>query len=196
MAIKGAQGGSRASRALAVPKRAAAAPKSKKPAEEMPQAPIRRPVIPSPPELKPVMVHGLYVDSVSVIPKTAASLHLLPAWLDDDDAEEKPKVLVPFAEMRLGGGSIQASVTDGEDIDPPTLFTASIPLENLAYILLDLTSDMKRICNEICSMSGDLAVDPARMAHVRYFAAHLERQARLCRFRIDSRYGAPEEPTK
>jgi len=185
MAIKGAKRPVRNAPA-AKPTKAASALEAK-------AGPIRRPVIPSPPDLKPAMVHGVYVDSVSVIPKTLASLHLVPARLDDDAAEEKPKVLVPFAELRLGGGSIKEVAKDGEEGDLPTLFAANIPLENLAYILLDLTSDLKRICNEICSMSGDLAVDPARIAHVRYFAAHLERQARQCRFRIDSRYGVPEE---
>lgn len=165
---------------------------------------VKRATIPSPPDLSPVSVHGRYADNVSVIPKTLASLHLVPGRLDAD-GDEKPRVLIPFAEMRLGGmnihqapeflpsGDDERASGDGEDADPPTLFAANLPLENLAYVLLDLTSDLKRICGEVCAMSGELAVDPARMAHVRYFVAHLERQARQCRLRIDNKYGPPEE---
>jgi hypothetical protein len=148
--------------------------------------------------VKAVQVSGAFIDSVKIIPKTIATFVLSLGRLGDSDDEDSQKVLVPFAEVRLGGGPISEMV-DGarsEDEDPPTLFLESLPLENLAYVLLDLTGDLKRICYEICSLGqSELAVDPARMAHVRYFMAHLERQARLCRIRLDQTFGAPELPT-
>lgn len=154
--------------------------------------------IPRPPELQAVSIHGLYVDSVNVIPKTAASLHLMPGRLDSAEEDVRRKVLVPFVELRLGGGKLKDIENDGDiaEEDVPTLFTANVPLENLAFMLLDLTSDLKRICQEVCSLgNGELTVDSARMAAVRYFVAHLERQARSCRVRLDDHYGEPEETT-
>lgn len=153
------------------------------------------PPIPSPPDLQQVSVRGLYTDQVSVVAKTVASLHLLPGRLEADDADASRPVLVPFAEMRLGGGlmaDLKADEPLDEDFEPGTVFTANLSMENFAFILLDLTSDLARMCSEVAALGkGDLAVDPARMAHVRYFVAHLERQARSCRLRLDNAFGAP-----
>lgn len=178
------------------PKRSRAVKESKPRAATVDIEPAHRrrpPPIPQPPEPRAVAVHGSYAENAVAIPRTIASLHLLPAVLEPDADGEHDKILMPFAEVRLGGGSLRAGVDTDEE--PPTLFTANMPIENLAYILLDLTADLKRMCREVCEMGqGPLAVDAVRMAHVRYFVAHLERQARLCRLRLDAFYGAPDIP--
>lgn len=172
--------------------------KAAAPAAPAPQSVSKpRPRIPSPPDLAPVQLSGTYIESVSVVARTLAQLHLSPGRIEEEQASELTKVLLPFAEVRLGGGAIgELATDDNSEIETdtlPTLFTTSLPLENLAFVLLDLTSDLKRMCHEICEMGdGALGVDRARMAHVRYFLAHLERQARLARIRLDDRYGIPE----
>lgn len=149
------------------------------------------PKIPNPPELLPAHVHGTYFETVKVIPRTLASLHLMPGQLGDDSDETNRTALLPLAEVRLGSAPLSGDSEN--DDESATLITANLPLENLAYVLLDLTSDLKRICSDICDMGeGRVVVDPARMAHVRFYLAHLERQARLARVRLDRRYGAPE----
>ena len=150
-----------------------------------------------PPDLKPVVIGGLFPDTVNVIPKTLVSLHLMTGRLEEEgEAEGRQKVLVPFAELRLGGGSIAEMLNDGliaDNADPPTLFATTLSIENTAFVLLDLMSDLRRICVEVTSLAqGELVVEPGRMAHVRYFVAHLERQARLCRRSLDQVYGEPE----
>ena len=179
------------------PKRVRARPVKAAP----PSPPIRRAAsaIPGPPEIEPVAMSGRFVDTVSIVPRTNASLHMMPGRFGKPGDEQRRKVLVPFAEMRLGGMPIKKLVEaeDQDESDPPTIFSASLPLENLAYVLLDLTNDLKRMCQEVCAIGdGELAVDPARMAHIRYFVAHLERQARLCRMGLDQKYGAPEPPAE
>jgi hypothetical protein len=154
---------------------------------------LASPSIPAPPAVKPATMVSAFTKSINIVPRTAATLHLMPGRLEDGSKEEQTKVLVPFAEVRLGGGVIAdlpAELTDEDEM--PTLFSANMPLENLAFVLLDLTSDLKRLCTEAAAISGgELSVDPARMAHVRYFVAHLERQARQCRLRLDQAYGEP-----
>lgn len=160
--------------------------------------------IPKPPEVLPVGVGGMFIDTVSVIPKTSASLHLLPGKLDvgtkseGEGKSDRVKVLIPFAEVRLGGNPIgedDHNLEEHGNIDPPTVFEANLPLENLAFVLVDLANDLKRMCGEVADIGdGSLKVDPARMAVVRYFVAHLERQARQCRIKLDATYGTPQEP--
>lgn len=156
--------------------------------------------IPFPTELKPVSVAGIFIDSVMTVMKTSATLHLVPGLLGDPDDDDAKKALIPFSEIRLGGrpvGEIESeNVGPSEEI--PTLFTASLPLENLAFVLLDLTNELKRACTEVCGLSRDgLDVDHGRMAVVRYFVAHLEKEARQCRTRLDAAFGEPRaEATK
>lgn len=152
--------------------------------------------IPFPVGLKPVSVAGVFVDSVKTVMKTSATLHLVPGLLGESDDDDAKKALIPFGEIRLGGrpvGQIESEdVESSEDI--PTLFAASLPLENLAFVLLDLTNELKRACTEVCGLGrGGLDVDHGRMAVVRYFVAHLEKEARQCRTRLDAAFGEPGE---
>lgn len=154
-----------------------------------PRAPIAEP-----PEIGTVSIGATFPDGLKVIARTAAALHLTTGQLDSEDGTPGKKVLVPFAEMRIGG----ARVADIDDTFDPeeseTLHTSTVSLENMAYMVLDLATDLRRLCAEAVQLSqGELAVDPVRMAHVRYFVAHLERQARMCRLSLDKCYGAPED---
>lgn len=148
--------------------------------------------IPSPPELKAIGVAGGFPETVAVVARTTAALHLVTGTIDEDD-ENRRKVLLPFAEVRLGGGDFSTMREMNDEDDLPTLFSATMSLENLAFMLLDLTNDLRRVCTETIAIGGgELAVDQTRMAHVRYFVAHLERQARSCRLRLDQAYGEPK----
>jgi hypothetical protein len=131
----------------------------------------------------------------TVISRTTANLHLVPARVGEGD--ETQKVLLPFSELRLGSEAIVHDV-DREgataDSDISMLLSATVPLENLAFILVDLAHDLRRMCNEVVAIGqGDLAVDPERMQVVRFFVAHLERQARNCRIQLDRTYPPPPE---
>jgi len=160
-------------------------------------APARRPLgrIPPPPALAPVSVNGTFVDGTKLVTRTAASLHLTTGRLSTGDDAETRKVLVAFAEMRLGGSPVGREQPDDEadDEDTETLYATSMPLENFAFVLLDLARDLNRMCGEVTALhAANLTVDPARMAAVRYFVAHLERQARTCRVKLDEAYGVPD----
>lgn len=155
--------------------------------------PARAP-IPEPPELSSVSISATFPDGLKVIARTNAALHLITGRFESEDDVPGKKVLVPFAEMRIGG----ARVADiDETFDPEeseALHSSTVSLENMAYMVLDLATDLRRLCTEATQLSqGDLAIDPVRMAHVRYFVAHLERQARMCRLSLDKCYGAPED---
>ncbi|MEG3159422.1 hypothetical protein U1763_02795 [Sphingomonas sp. LB2R24] len=149
--------------------------------------------------IQPVSVSGVFIDSVSTIAKTSATLHLLPGLLGEPEQKDATKALIPFAEIRLGGRPVGDAGSD-ETVPPddvPTMFTANVPLENLAFLLLDLTNELKRACTEVCGLGRDgLDVDHARMAVVRYFVAHLEREARQCRSRLDKAFGEPSSAEK
>ncbi|MEG3166573.1 hypothetical protein U1737_00005 [Sphingomonas sp. LB3N6] len=138
-------------------------------------------------------VSGTFTEKLSVVSRTSASLHLLTARVDVGEDQPPERVLLPFAEFRLGGAAMADAKDLSEEDDPPTLLAGYLTLENLAFMVLDLTRDLKRVCSEVTALgSGDLSVDPQRMAHVRYFAAHIERNARACRLGLDKAFGAPE----
>lgn len=153
----------------------------------------RLPPIPTPPEVRSVAISGSYPDSLSAIIRTNASLHLVTGRLEGETDQPPERVLLPFAEFRLGGGTMEEVKDLTEDDDPPTLLSKSVSLENMAFMVLDLAQDLKRMCAEVSSIGrGSLSVDPQRMAHVRYFVAHLERQARSCKIGLDKAFGAPQ----
>ncbi len=162
-------------------------------AEEVPTVRRQLPSIPEPPELRSLVISGSLSDALSVVTRTMASLHLVIGKTDDEDVEALEKFLVPLAQFRLGGGGI-ADVQNVDDAaESPMLLSATVSLENMAFMVVDLMTDLHRICVEVSSLAGgELAVDPVRMAHVRYYVAHLERQARMCRVRLDRVYGEPQ----
>ena len=181
-------------RARAAKAPAKPSPPAKSKAVKVAITPPPRAPIPEPPELEAVSINATFPDGLKVIARTNAALHLITGRLESEDETPGKKVLVPFAEMRIGG----ARVDDiDESFDPDqseTLHTSTVSLENMAYMVLDLATDLRRLCAETTQLSqGDLAIDPVRMAHVRYFVAHLERQARICRLSLDKCYGPPED---
>lgn len=156
--------------------------------------PVPRP-IPGPPVVRAVALQGAYADTIAVVPQTAASLVIVPGRHPEEEDGERKKVLVPFAELSLKGGAIEAiSQLEGdEDQKLPELLRQNVPVENLAFILMDLMKDLRRICIELSEIdSRKLEVDRARMGMVRFYVAHLERHARQCRLRLDNTYGAPD----
>ena len=149
-------------------------------------------LIPQPPELREATITGSFTDGLQVISRTSAGLHILPGRVDGEDGEKSRKYLLPFAEVRLGGGKMAEMDPDDEGRDPPTILTATLSLENMAFMVYDLMRDLRGLCSETSSIvGGKLAVDPTRMAHVRYFVAHIEKQARACRVELDKAFGEP-----
>lgn len=156
--------------------------------------PPPRAAISEPPELGSVSISATFPGDLKVIARTNAALHLVTGRLESEADTPDKKVLVPFAEMRIGGARVADIDETFDPEDAETLHSSTVSLENMAYMVLDLATDLRRLCVEATQLSqGDLAVDPLRMAHVRYFVAHLERQARMCRISLDKCYGAPEE---
>ena len=73
--------------------------------------------------------------------------------------------------------------------------TATVPLENLALLLLDMMSDFRTLCQEIAELSrGELTVEPARLGHERYFIAHAQHQATQCLRILEDLAGDAEQP--
>lgn len=179
----------KASKALAKPSAPVRSRAVKAAINPPPRAPIAEP-----PEIDTVSIGATFTDGLKVIARTNAALHLIPGRIESEDDTPGKKVLVPFAEMRIGGARVADIDETFDPEDSETLHTSTVSLENMAYMVLDLATDLRRLCAEAVQLSqGELAVDPVRMAHVRYFVAHLERQARICRLSLDKCYGAPED---
>lgn len=161
-----------------------------------PASPVKRRSIPLPPEVADVTINDNFSSQVTVIPRTTANL-ILGSGTTESPAGDR-SVLLPYVEVRFLGDEIaklsERPETPEAELRP--LFTATLPLENAGFILLDMMADLKRICAAIGTMgTSGLSVEPTRMAHMRYFVAHLERQAVFCRRRLDDAYGIPEDET-
>ncbi|WP_242416454.1 hypothetical protein [Sphingomonas panni] len=156
--------------------------------------PNRVPERPHRPDDPPqVSVSGNISDSLSIVAQTNASLHLITGRLQAEEGRPGDKVLLPFAEFRIGGGSVEQVKEIAQDDDPPTMLSATLTLENMAFMVFDLASDLRRVCDEASSLAkGDLKVDGTRMKMVRYFVTHLEWEAAACRHRLDEAF-APQE---
>ena len=148
--------------------------------------------VPKPPELEAVALGEVFSHMVTIIRSSRSTLVMGTGRVGDD--ELKQKVLLPFVDIRFRGHSLEGAASDEDDEgEIGELFTATLPIENMAYLALKLTRDIRRISSDMIEIGqGGIPLEATRIAYVRYYLAHIERQARLCRKQIDRRFGEPE----
>lgn len=150
---------------------------------------VKRARIKLPPDVPPVSISPSFSEIVTVIPQSASALVLGTGTLQD----ERKTVLLPYVDLRLAGVRLGSGEVDPEALK--TIFTATVPLENLAFLLVDMMSDFRTLCQEIAELSrGELTVEPARLGHARYFIAHAQRQATQCLKILEDLTGGTEQP--
>src|SRR5690349_4196566 len=90
------------------------------------------------PGLSPIGVYGEVVSTFTAIRNTSSN----SLFLVGEDGPEK--VLVPFAELNF----IQSLEDEDEE---QMLFSAIVPLENMAFLLASLAEDMERNCASLAA---------------------------------------------
>lgn len=109
------------------------------------------------PDLPTVSIYGDLAGSVTSIPTCMLSLVVRIGRLDDDS-----RVLVPMTEIQLSVSDIE----DGPSIEitEEEALAAVVPLENAAFIIAELASDLEDACEELgCFASATLRPEPRRM---------------------------------
>lgn len=106
------------------------------------------------PDIPEVTIDGDFLDRVDSIPYSQMNLLLSVGRIDDDH------VLLPFVELKLG---------KGEDPDEPeNVLTATISIENAAFLISDLAGDLRSVTAHVASLgTGRLRAEPKRIEFVR-----------------------------
>jgi len=118
-----------------------------------------------------VLYGNSFVDRVTFVSTTFSALVLCIGKVVHDDSE----VLVPLVDVKFEGpAGLDQSASK-------TLFSEMMPLENMAYILEDMSSDLITICRHLKgSSSGQMKPDPKRMGETKRFLAEAKSNLERC----------------
>ena len=123
-----------------------------------------------PAEIPVVEVVGDFVDGIRFVSSTTMSGLLGFAKLGD----ERRSVLIPYVEARVEGGTTSAD----DERDRSAIFSGVLTLENAAFLIVNLTSDMRTVCEELATLTGGTTrIERRRLEQTRYLLAHTMREA-------------------
>lgn len=129
--------------------------------EELRQGPIDVPM---------VQVVGDFTDQVRFVSSTAMSALLSFAKLVDNDGT----VLLPFVDLKIQ----QEVPSDDGELAEETLLSMVLPMENAAFLAVNLVSDLRSVCEDLASLKGSgTALERKRLEQTRYYLAHTVREA-------------------
>lgn len=119
-------------------------------------------------KLQSISIYGKLVDDVVVISHSNTALLLCLGTID----EEKALVLAPFVQLEL----VEATEDSAENEDRKPLFSKTLTLDNVAYLISDLARDFRAICSQLQDISlGNIKPDQARLELVRRFLSSARR---------------------
>ncbi|WIW50099.1 hypothetical protein ML401_36940 (plasmid) [Bradyrhizobium sp. 62B] len=108
-----------------------------------------------------VVVYGnALLDRLTYVSTTFSSLIMSMGRAARDDRE----ILVPLVEVKFEAPSGQ------DETASKTFFSELLPLENLAFVLEDVSSDLATVCHQLSTVSeGPVKPDFRRLAETRKF---------------------------
>ena len=123
-------------------------------------------------EASALNVFGQIVDRLVTISYTTTSLLMCMGRFGDD---ESSYVLVPFAEVKFAS-------SDGDDGSAAVpLFSQLLTLDNAAYMIADLSSDFRSVCQQLQKVStGDVSSDAVRLEHTKRFLSEAKSSIEGC----------------
>lgn len=123
-----------------------------------------------PGDLQSVRVLGDFTDGVKIVRSTSATMLLGFGILDGTNE----RVMLPFLQTKIETTSPTEDGVNGAQAQ----FSETLTLENAAYLLVSLASDIRNACSEIVGLaSGDLKPERMRLQQARYLLAHAAREA-------------------
>lgn len=129
------------------------------------------------PDLTPLVMGGRFVDDVTAVARTDSELFLGTGRL----ATDWEPLLVPFVDMTFLGVQ-HKDIDDAEDEPALTpVFQKTLTLENALWLAFDVIRDIRAECVTLGKLAGgEVGIDPARLAHARFFAEKAREQAEMC----------------
>ena len=123
-----------------------------------------------PDEIPNVRVVGDFSDQVRFVTSTGISIILNFAKVEDTDAT----VLLPFADVKIKGGRSDES----DELVEEALFSHVLPLENAAFLVVNLVSDLRSACEDLASLAGSgTPIERMRLEQTRFYLGHTVREA-------------------
>lgn len=122
-----------------------------------------------------IEVSGRFGDATMAFRRTSLSLLVNPGRY----AENREPVDIPFAHLAID------TVAAGEMEGDPETFRMTVPLENAAYLVADLSTDLKLAAGQIARMVSPKRIEPARLAQMRHLALHAATEALACVYLLD-----------
>lgn len=115
------------------------------------------------------------VDRVTYISSTYTSLLMCMGKV----AQDKPDVLVPLVDVRFDGPNTEAAT-------PNTLFYQLMTIENLAFVLEDVTNDLMTVCQHLsAASSGRAKPDANRLSTMKTYLSQAKSNLERCLSEIE-----------
>lgn len=126
----------------------------------------------------PVTLLGQSASNATLVSVTYTSLLMCIGRLGEDATNE---VLVPFVEMKFDG----PDAADG--LKAPELFSQVLTLDNAAYVLSDISSDLAQICRQFRSVSsGKTPPEMRRLEATKRFFSEARGYLETCISELDA----------
>ncbi|QOZ23799.1 hypothetical protein [Bradyrhizobium sp. CCBAU 51753] len=125
-----------------------------------------------------VVVYGqAVVDHMTYVSSSYTSL-LMCMGQTVKDAEA---VLVPFVEIKFDGPRNEEGEASG------ALFSAAMPLENIAFVLEDVSSDLIAVLTHLTAVSsGRAKLEPRRIAATKQYLSDTKQNLEKCLAELDA----------
>jgi len=118
-----------------------------------------------------VLYGNSFVDRMTFVSRTFSALVMCVGKVLGDDGE----VLVPLVDVKFEGP------TGIDQSASKILFSEMMPLDNMAYILEDVSSDLIIICAHLkAASSGRLKPDPKKLGETKRFLADAKGNLERC----------------
>ncbi|VIO69555.1 hypothetical protein CI1B_27610 [Bradyrhizobium ivorense] len=118
-----------------------------------------------------VLYGNSLVDRVTYVSATFSSLIMSMGKVAGDGRE----VLVPLVEVKFEGPAAH------DESASKTFFSEMMPLENIAFILEDISSDLTTVCRHLSEVSaGPVKPDIKRLSETRRFLAEAKGNLEKC----------------
>ncbi|QOZ36340.1 hypothetical protein [Bradyrhizobium sp. CCBAU 53421] len=115
------------------------------------------------------------VDRVTYVPSTYTSLLMCMGKV----TQNGPDVLVPLVDVRLDGPIV-------DDTTRSTLFYQLMTIENLAFVLEDVTSDLTAVCQQLGAVSsGRAKPDILRLSAMKAYLSQAKANLEKCLSEIE-----------